>query len=174
MTAAALDEGAVRVSVHDADTIVGVRHSTQVIGTYAFDFESLWARPKHELYRQWLALEGRGQDADCAGYLKLSATIMGPGDGPPPHDAKEDARLEALERAKLGGVLLPPRVKRELSFVVLSVHRAEGLPAMDTNLLGVRDGIDMQVARVAPLKCFLFLYPSAEGTKKSSPSANSS
>jgi hypothetical protein len=100
------------------------------------------------------------------GYLKVSITALGPNDKPALHTPLEEAAKDAADNAaaadssrsglgKLfgkggssGGIaslcLMPPSIKRELHFLVVSVYRADGLPAMDTKQLGglLKSGID--------------------------------
>lgn len=56
------------------------------------------------------------------------------------------AREEEVQESSTGSikdmVLMPPSIKREVHFLVVNLQRAEGLPAMDSNVLGKKTGID--------------------------------
>ena len=61
----------------------------------------------------------------------------GPGDKLKIHDEEEEVRREQEAAAKAGGedvgsmVLMPPSIKREWRWAVMTVYRAEALPVMD-------------------------------------------
>jgi hypothetical protein len=67
-----------KVSVYDADTFT----TSDMIGCYQFDLLGIYFRQDHELYKQWVALVDptNTEDAGTQGYLKLSVTVLGPGD----------------------------------------------------------------------------------------------
>ena len=76
-------------------------------------------------------------------YVKLSLTLLGPGDAPRMRGAEEEGGEEEEESA----VLIPPTIKRELLFLCVGVLRAEQLPDMDTTLAGgyTTKGLDAYV-----------------------------
>lgn len=48
----------------------------------------------HELYRRWVGLcDSTGKFDGIQGYLRLSLTILGPGDVAPAHDVEEEVRI---------------------------------------------------------------------------------
>ena len=107
-------------------------------------------------YRQWVALVDPLDAADkgTQGYLRLSITVLGPGDTAKAHDAVAEraAELEAAAAASTAGspgggggqagaaslCIMPPTIDTQLYFLVVSVVAADGLPPMDTGLLGGR------------------------------------
>lgn len=159
-----------QVSVFDANTVTKDR----LIGLYEFDFSDMYYRDGHELWRQWVALVDPldKKDKGIQGYLKLSVAVLGPSDTLVMHSSKEAEEKDAADeqaqsddkgKSAIGSLLsgstggnsmdsiclLPPSIKRELHFLVLSVFRAEGLPKMDREILGgviSRAGIDAYVA----------------------------
>ena len=75
-------------------------------------------------------------DVGVQGYLKLSVSVIGPKDKMVIHDEDEDEQKEKEQDATNGGdisglVLMPPTIKREWRYIVVSVYRAEYLPVMD-------------------------------------------
>jgi hypothetical protein len=136
-----LGQGQVKVSVFDADTI----SANDLIGAYVFDIASAYAMPHHEVYRAWVGLTDDTNEADkgLQGLLKLSVTVLGPGDKPfvhPPND-DPDADADVDDGDIMGTLLMPPSVERKLKFLVLTIFCADGLPAMDENVVGP-GGID--------------------------------
>ena len=70
-------------------------------------------------------------------------------------------------RACAGGVgdlcLLPPSVKREVHFLVLTIYAAEGMPKMDDRVLGItKAGIDAFVE--VKVREYRPCYPCSEHT----------
>eukprot|EP00937_MAST-01D_sp_MAST-1D-sp2_P005539 g5539.t1 len=133
----------VKVSVLDSDTL----GRNDLIGVYALDLLGIYFRDDHELYRQWVALVDPLNDEDrgTQGYLLMSVVVLGPGDTPKTHDAAAehaqqlaDSKSRGMAMTDFGSslCLMPPTVKQHLSFLVISVYCADGLPAMDTNVLG--------------------------------------
>ena len=82
-------------------------------------------------------------------YMKLSITVLGPGDKLKVHDVvKEQKEQAALEESK--GIdallLMPPSIEREVHFLVATIYRAEQLPSMDDAVMGIgKAGIDAYV-----------------------------
>merc|ERR1711871_1572178 len=75
-------------------------------------------------------------DVGVQGYLKLSVSIIGPGEKPKVHDEEEELKEEKKREILSGGdmtglVLMPPTIKKTWKWVVLTVYRAENLPVMD-------------------------------------------
>ena len=129
------EDGVVRVSVKDANFIIGRK---KMIGAYAFDATSVYFSKDHEMYRKWVALmdDEDADDVGVQGYLKLSVSIIGPGDKPVVHDEEEELKEEKKREILSGGdmtglVLMPPTIKKSWKWVVVTVYRAENLPVMD-------------------------------------------
>ena len=139
-----------------------------LIGIYSIDLPHIYYEEGHELHRRWVSLSapawsregvglqfGNGTAATSTqlvedeaggvqGYVKLSFTLLGPGDRQPAHTGDSDDD----EAAGGGGALLmPPSIKRELLFLVVGVLRAEQLPDMDRKLTGAATthGLDAYV-----------------------------
>jgi hypothetical protein len=91
-------------------------------------------------------------DKGTQGYLRLSITVLGPGDTAKAHDAVAEraAELEVAAAASTAGpagpggqgaaalCIMPPTIDTQLYFLVVSIIAADGLPPMDTGLLGGR------------------------------------
>jgi hypothetical protein len=119
-----------------------------VIGTYSFDLRFLYFREQHEVYRQWVAVSDEmdvtSQNA-ISGYLRVSANILGPGDKLPVHNEAKDHEKELkdeLLHGLTGFVLMPPRTKQTLSFLVVTIHGVQDLPAVNPTL--TKEGFQRQ------------------------------
>jgi hypothetical protein len=97
------DGDGLKVSIMDADTFT----ASDVIGCYQFDLLNVYFRPGHELYRQWVAVTDptEADDSGTQGYLRLSVTVLGPGDQQVMHDpiAERLAEMEEERRAGANG-----------------------------------------------------------------------
>ena len=93
------------------------------MGACVFTFS---AHPPHAS----LSLHGQG-------YLRLSVAVIGPGDKLKVHDASELSSLTAdIPRAGAGAspvgsaaslqLLIPPTVKQDLRFLVITLHKVRG------------------------------------------------
>ena len=53
-----------------------------MVGSHTVDLMSVYLREEHELYRTWVALVDLEEEDDhgAQGYMKLSITVLGPGD----------------------------------------------------------------------------------------------
>lgn len=131
-------EGIISIKVMDANVLL----KNVLIGSYVFDAQQVYFQKDHEMYRQWVALMN-DDDPECngvQGYLKLSVSIIGPGDKLKVHDEEEEMRKEREAMAKSGGqdissqVMMPPTIRKEWKYIVTSFHRAEYLPVMDQNI----------------------------------------
>eukprot|EP00604_Paraphysomonas_vestita_P002816 CAMPEP_0174818892 /NCGR_PEP_ID=MMETSP1107-20130205/1828_1 /TAXON_ID=36770 /ORGANISM="Paraphysomonas vestita, Strain GFlagA" /LENGTH=1810 /DNA_ID=CAMNT_0016031457 /DNA_START=453 /DNA_END=5885 /DNA_ORIENTATION=- len=131
-------EGLIKVKVMDANVLL----KNVLIGSYAFDAAQVYFQKDHEMYRQWVALMN-DEDSECngvQGYLKLSVSIIGPGDKLKVHDEEEEMKKEREAMAKSGGqdissqVMMPPSIRKEWKYIVTTIYRAEYLPVMDQNI----------------------------------------
>ncbi|CAK4072437.1 unnamed protein product [Aphanomyces euteiches] len=133
----AVEMGAIKICVMDANTL----QRAELIGESQFDVSFIYAKLNHQICNTWIGLTAVGADS-IQGYLRISITIVGPGDKfvpPPPIDPKDSG---------LGNVMMPLSVKQEVNFLVVSVHVGEDLPPMDSvAVLGqkLKQGIDAYV-----------------------------
>lgn len=134
-----------------------------LIGIYSIDLPHVYYEEGHELHRRWVSLsapawsrEGVGlqlgnattlrvvedDDGGVQGFVKLSLTLLGPGDKQPVHSGDSDD-----DEGRSGALLMPPSIKRELLFLVVGVLRAEQLPDMDRKITGAAatHGLDAYV-----------------------------
>jgi hypothetical protein len=122
------EEGLIKVTVKDSDFLT----SNDMIGCYSFDATYVYYQANHELYKSWVGLinEKDLDDDGVQGYLKLSIQIVGPNDKLKIHRETEDA--PANEGDDIGSmVLMPPTIKREQKWFVVTAHCAEYLPMLD-------------------------------------------
>ncbi|GMI00136.1 hypothetical protein TrVE_jg577 [Triparma verrucosa] len=125
------DAGQIRVNVMDAD--FGKRND--MIGSFVVDASLIYFRPKHEFYREWVALvdDTSLDDTGVQGYLKLSISVIGPGDKMVTHDEEDDKAREKKREEEEGiKASIPPTVKRKTVWLVTTIFRAEYLPVMDS------------------------------------------
>ena len=125
----------IEVTVYDINTLT----RADIIGQYFFDAMNIYYSPNHQIWRQWVALSAPFEARDnllskddrggVQGYLKLSITLLGPDDKPVVH-AEDEPETDVI--------MVPPTLKREVVFVRIGVHRAQGLPVMDTSVFGGR------------------------------------
>jgi hypothetical protein len=102
----------------------------ELLGSYVLDLSKLWDMREHELWRKWVGLvDVTGAAQGARGYLKLSATLVGPGGSPPFHDpaaqAAEDAAADQEEP------MVPPTLAMTPYDLVVELYRAEDIPEMD-------------------------------------------
>ncbi|KAE9008073.1 hypothetical protein PF011_g10847 [Phytophthora fragariae] len=118
-----VQQGSIKISVFDADG------------------------PDHELKRKWVALVGSGttNSDSIQGYVLLSLVVLGPNDKMKLYDPAEDRDPDehsVKSKADINSmVLVPPRVTQKLSFLVITIYRAEELPDMDYSMM-MHGGID--------------------------------
>jgi hypothetical protein len=121
------DDGIIKISVMDANCLPGSKNT--MIGAYAVDASTAYFQPDHETYRKWVALidDEDPDDVGVQGYLKISITILGPGDKLKVHDEDEDARKEKEAEKRSGGdlgslVMMPPNIKKDCKSVMMNSH----------------------------------------------------
>lgn len=150
-----LEQAQITISVFDADTF----SRNDLIGSYSFDLPYVYARQHHEVYKAWVGLTNESSttnDRSLAGLLRLSVSVLGPGDKLHVRTAAQEAADEAAGAAGDTGadgsgeggssdisglILMPPSIERRLNFLVITAYSASGLPSMDNNLVGP-GGID--------------------------------
>ncbi|ETV96991.1 hypothetical protein H310_09840 [Aphanomyces invadans] len=132
----AVEGASIEVTVKDADGPFGVADK---IGYFRIDVPYVYYQKNHEMYRQWVALVKSAGESEqgVQGYLLLSIAVLGPGDKYHIHDVTDVKEENEM-------VLMPPRLSQALHFLVVTVHRAEGLPNMDKTMVS-KGGIDAYV-----------------------------
>jgi hypothetical protein len=63
---------------------------TTTIGTFQYGIADIYAKPDHEVYRQWIALADSTDSVGVQGYLKVSVTVLGPNDQKAAHPLEGD------------------------------------------------------------------------------------
>ncbi|XP_048584806.1 myoferlin isoform X2 [Nematostella vectensis] len=121
--------------------------SDSLLGFFESDIGTLYELPDHAFLRKWVLLTGagvqesedegedrktrsRGRDGGPAGYLKVTAMVLGPGDEPP-----VASKLDSVDSANddiESNLLLPAGVRRQQAVFQLRVYFAEDLPQMDS------------------------------------------
>ncbi|KAF0685796.1 Aste57867_22404 [Aphanomyces stellatus] len=132
-----VESGSIKICVMDSNTI----QREELIGEAQFDVSLIYSKLNHQICSTWVGLSAPGQDG-IQGYLRLSITIIGPGDKfvpPPPIDPTHNG---------MENIIIPRSVKQEVNFLVVSVHMGRDLPPMDSvAVLGqkLKQGIDAYV-----------------------------
>lgn len=125
-----------KIEVMDHNTI----GSDALIGEFEIDLVSIYFSDKHSLQHQWVALSNyRKNFEEIKGFLKFSASCVGPGD--------EQVALQAETLKKgdgkqmFGGgngpmaegkVLMPPQIQTKGQQLIVKLVRAENLVKMDS------------------------------------------
>ncbi|KAH7491166.1 Dysferlin [Phytophthora ramorum] len=149
-----VQQGSIKISVFDADgpgssanRSAISRSFDDLVGFFSVDIPYVYFQPDHELKRKWVALVGSGttNSDNIQGYVLLSLVVLGPGDKMKLYDPAEDRDPdEHLVKTKAdinSMVLVPPRVSQKLSFLVVTIYRADELPDMDYSMM-MHGGID--------------------------------
>jgi hypothetical protein len=122
------EEALIKVTVKDSDLLT----SNDMIGAYAFDATYVYFQKDHELHNSWVGLinEKDVNDEGCQGYLKLSVQIVGPNDKLKiHHEVEGPADTDDQDIGSM--VLMPPTIKKEQKWLVVTAHCGEYLPALD-------------------------------------------
>lgn len=136
LTCSAIEEASIEMKVYDFDTFL----VHKLIGMAVFDARSIHALPQHEFYRKWVGLVNsktystRGYN----GFIKVSLTVLGPGDEQLSHDIDAEYQKELIEQLDrgLGAMTLTgPNVDVKTSFLVVFVWEARDLCIMDSTSL---------------------------------------
>ncbi|KAG7378050.1 hypothetical protein PHYPSEUDO_010611 [Phytophthora pseudosyringae] len=149
-----VQQGNIKISVFDADgpgssanRSAMSRAFDDLVGFFSVDIPYVYFQPDHELKRKWVALVGSGttNSDSIQGYVLLSLVVLGPDDKMKLYDPAEDKDPdEHLVKTKAdinSMVLVPPRVTQKLSFLVITIYRAEDLPDMDYSMM-MHGGVD--------------------------------
>ncbi|CAM9162703.1 unnamed protein product [Scytosiphon promiscuus] len=132
-----LMQATVNLRVLDANTFL----RDSLIGSYQFDLLGIYVEKGHEVYRTWVALRDAesGEETGVQGFLKLSVTVLGPGDRQQVHDLAEEMQEELAKEAETGaggrgGLVLmgPALIPQDLRFLVVYVFSAQGLPGFSS------------------------------------------
>ncbi|MCO5110335.1 MAG: hypothetical protein M9929_05760 [Burkholderiaceae bacterium] len=104
LTRAEVEALTIDVSVFDANILL----SSELIGKFVFDAVDVYYQPHHCYHRRWVGLVDptNGKDRGLQGYLRLSVSVLGPGDKLyVPGDGEADSVAAASAGgAKDGGV----------------------------------------------------------------------
>ncbi|KAE9343857.1 hypothetical protein PR003_g8752 [Phytophthora rubi] len=149
-----VQQGSIKISVFDADgpgtsanRSAVSRAFDDLVGFFSVDIPYVYFQPDHELKRKWVALVGSGttNSDSIQGYVLLSLVVLGPNDKMKLYDPAEDRDPDehsVKSKADINSmVLVPPRVTQKLSFLVITIYRAEELPDMDYSMM-MHGGID--------------------------------
>ena len=130
-----LESIGINIQVFDADLFT----RNDMIGSYLFDALDVYFQPNHKYNSQWVGLLDQNSKGDFGvqGYLRVSVTLLGPGDV----DVIETGSEENGEVDEMT-VLMPPSIKMDLRFFRIRFYNAENLPNLDPNFLTRGGGID--------------------------------
>jgi len=97
LTCSAIEEAGIELQVYDFDAFL----AHKLIGMATFDARSIHALPNHEFYRKWVGLvNSKARDSNgYHGFIKVSLTILGPGDEQLSHDLDAEYQKELAEEA---------------------------------------------------------------------------
>lgn len=100
-----------------------------VIGTYEMDLSYIYFKDKHAIFNQWIGISNPTAQNynELSGYLKVSASVIGPGDEQVPL-----VDSSSLDRTDKEVILLPPHISLHYYQVKFRLIKAEKLPKMDT------------------------------------------
>ena len=130
-----LSQGTALIEVFDEN----IWTRNDLIGVFEFDLSWIYYREHHEVYNQWIALtnpdadeeedEEKGDNEDIhgvEGYLKLSITILGPGDEQYIHD--EEAELAKESSLESGMILVAPGIEQVDTLNLFLLHDLYNTP----------------------------------------------
>lgn len=116
--------GLINVAVYDSNAL----RSKVMIGSYEFGMGFVYGQKNREVYRTWVALtDVTDKHEGVQGYLKVSVSVIGPGDEQITHTQEEEEAADGNEM-----ILMPPEIEQEGHMLAVRVHRADGLPKVDT------------------------------------------
>ncbi|XP_075939992.1 otoferlin [Anarhichas minor] len=108
--------------------------SGTLVGTFKMDVGTVYSQPEHQFYHKWAIMSDPDDiTAGCKGYVKCDIAVVGKGDNiKTPHKANETDE-DDLE----GNLLLPEGIpaERQWARFYVKIHRAEGLPKMNTSIM---------------------------------------
>ena len=103
------------ITVVDADLAVAGHGAGDVIGSWNADvLDAIYTRPDHEFYRQFVCLENEEatseEETGTQGFLKLSVSLVGPGDKPKIHNLEKEQAKERKAQEKVSKLQSPRSV----------------------------------------------------------------
>eukprot|EP00002_Diphylleia_rotans_P002830 TRINITY_DN1183_c0_g1_i3.p1 TRINITY_DN1183_c0_g1~~TRINITY_DN1183_c0_g1_i3.p1 ORF type:complete len:909 (-),score=187.42 TRINITY_DN1183_c0_g1_i3:335-3061(-) len=117
--------GKLLISVYDANTFSG----NELIGSFEFGLGYVYHQQSHEIWKTWIPLtDTTGKHDGVQGYLKVSVTVLGPGDTQKSHSEEEERVRDGKEV-----ILMTPNITQEGHLLVMEVHCAENLPKVDSS-----------------------------------------
>jgi uncharacterized Zn-finger protein len=116
------------VGVFDSNAV----SKNELIGNYSFSFSTIYRKPNHEIFKQWVALANSEKAMKgIQGYMQVSIRILTEDDEPAVHggDDDDDDDDEEVDFSKM--VLKDPDIKMEVKMLLMTVGSAQSLPKMD-------------------------------------------
>ncbi|KAM4529504.1 otoferlin isoform 6-T6 [Fundulus diaphanus] len=108
--------------------------SGTLVGTFKMDVGTVYSQPEHQFHHKWAIMSDPDDiTAGCKGYVKCDIAVVGKGDNiKTPHKANETDE-DDIE----GNLLLPEGIpaERQWARFYVKIHRAEGLPKMNTSIM---------------------------------------
>eukprot|EP01032_Pedospumella_encystans_P021181 gene21181-24041_t len=140
MNQSMIEDGTIAISVLDCSSSLSSLMSNNTIGTFNTDLEAVYQSPNHEAYRQWIPLFSANRPG-ITGKMMITLELLGPGDKPAVHDRKAELIEEKKKRKRAGPEISPSltlvaQFPQKLSFLVVEIFRAEGIPVMDKSMFG--------------------------------------
>lgn len=80
----------------------------------------------HQFYRTWVVLTDPNNPTEEQGFVRLTVTVLGPGDRPPTHESV----AESKDDDAMDTILRPPTVRQRSYMLHMKVYRAEDLPVV--------------------------------------------
>lgn len=100
-----------------------------IIGTYDIDLSYIYFKEKHAILKQWVGLSNPKSKKfnELSGYLKISVSVIGPGDEQVP--LTDDVGFERTDTEVL---MLPPHISMKYYQLKFRIIKGENLPIMDS------------------------------------------
>lgn len=106
--------------------------SDSLIGSFKCDIGLIYESAQHSLLNKWLLLtDPEDTLSGPKGYLKMSASVIGPGDQAPSFKATKQDENEDIE----SNLLRPAGVKLRPGAFMLKLYRGEDIPRMDSDVM---------------------------------------
>lgn len=119
-----IQDGKIKIKVLDQQMF-----KNAVIGVYELDLSFIYFKDKHAIFNQWVGLSNPGSKSfnELSGYLKISASVIGPGDEQVPLNDGPN-----IDRTDKEVMLLPPHISMQYYQLKFRLIKAEKLPKMDS------------------------------------------
>lgn len=140
MNESKIQDGNVAINILDCSSRISSLLSSNVIGTFSIDLETIYEHSGHEVYRQWVPLISPHKP-EITGKMLLTLSLLGPGDKAVVHDRKAELIEEKRARLKAGSsstspvLFSAPPFAQKLSFLVVEIYKAEGIPVLDSAII---------------------------------------